>query len=115
MVPSCVLPRQVGGKPTAMPNMQDGSVPLLKGCVLELFAAQAPGLSVMATEPSFEGLIPDKIQELLEVALSPLPCLLHSCFPICPTPGGCLHHGSAGTYLSTSVHFTAFLPTHFMV
>lgn len=33
-------------------------------------------------------LIPDNIQELLEVGLPPLPCLLHSCFPICPTFGG---------------------------
>lgn len=60
-------------------------------------------------------LIPDKIQELLEVGLPPLPCLLHSCFPICPTLGECMHHGIAVIYLNSSVHLTAFLSTYFGV
>lgn len=34
-------------------------------------------------------------------------------FPSAPLLGGCIHHGSAGIYLSSSVHLTAFLSTYF--
>lgn len=117
MVPSCVLTCQVSGKTHT--HAKHAGWFSAHCCVFALFAAQAPGLSVMATEPSC-GEQTESWYLLKSRSCWKWDCLL---CPACCTPafpsasllGGCMHHGSADIFLNSSVRLTAFLSTYFRV